>query len=79
MSDTLEEIDVREIEPKRKHPAVFEKFDNLDAGEAFILVNDHDPKPLKYEMAAERVNEKFIWEYLEKGPDIWKVRIGKTD
>ncbi len=79
MSDTLEEIDVREIEPKHKHPIIFEKFDNLNDGEAFIIINDHDPKPIKYELAAERANEKFIWKYLEKGPNVWKVRIGKTD
>ncbi|MDZ7683494.1 MAG: DUF2249 domain-containing protein [Fodinibius sp.] len=78
MPETEQQIDVRKIEPKRKHPTIFETFDDLDAGETFVIINDHDPKPLKYEMAAERADQKFTWKYLEEGPDVWKVRIGKT-
>ena len=39
-------IDVREIVPRERHPLIFQKFDDLAAGESFELVNDHDPKPL---------------------------------
>ncbi|MDR7525880.1 MAG: DUF2249 domain-containing protein, partial [Armatimonadota bacterium] len=45
-------------------------------GEAFELVNDHDPKPLYYQFAAELPGQ-FTWQYLEQGPEVWRVRIGK--
>jgi len=37
-------------------------------------VNDHDPKPLRYQLAAERPN-LFGWTYEAEGPDVWRVRI----
>lgn len=42
-----------------------------------MLVNDHDPKPLYYQFAAEHTGA-FSWEYLEEGPRTWRVRIGRT-
>jgi len=71
-----ERLDVTQIVPKLKHPTIFEYFDALDAGEEFIIDNDHDPKPLYYELLGERGNI-FIWEYLEQGPEWWRVRIAK--
>jgi len=38
--------------------------------------NDHDPKPLYYQLLGERGNI-FEWEYLEQGPEWWKVKISK--
>jgi uncharacterized protein (DUF2249 family) len=70
-------IDVREIPPRNRHPLLFQTFEDLASGEAFILVNDHDPKPLYYQFAAERQNQ-FTWDYLEAGPDVWRVQIGKV-
>jgi len=43
-----------------------------------VLVNDHDPKPLYYQFAAE-YPDRFTWDYLEAGPEVWKVRIGRPD
>ena len=39
-------------------------------------VNDHDPKPLYYQFQAEHAGA-FQWDYLEKGSDVWRVRIGR--
>lgn len=69
-------INVIELEPKLKHPTIFDKFDKTSEGEAFIINNDHDPKPLYYQMLAER-GPVFSWEYLENGPEIWQVKISK--
>lgn len=69
-------LDVTVIEPRLKHPTIFQNFDSLTPGEAFIIHNDHDPKPLYYQLLAER-GQTFTWEYLEQGPEIWHVRIGK--
>jgi regulator of cell morphogenesis and NO signaling len=35
------------------------------------------PKPLYYQLLGERGNI-FTWEYLEQGPQYWKVRISKS-
>ncbi|MFA5915127.1 MAG: DUF2249 domain-containing protein [Burkholderiales bacterium] len=39
-------VDVRNIVPRDRHPLIFSTFDQLAPGEAMLLVNDHDPKPL---------------------------------
>ncbi len=78
MTDTkIKTLDVRPIVPREKHPAIFAMFDSLANGEAFQLINDHDPKPLYYQMSAENPNE-FEWEYIEQGPETWKVNIKKV-
>lgn len=71
------ELDVRPIAPAQRHPLIYETFDGLQPGEAFELVNDHDPKPLYYTFHYERSGE-FTWEYLEEGPEVWRVRIGRA-
>ncbi|RKD16193.1 iron-sulfur cluster repair di-iron protein [Pelobium manganitolerans] len=72
----METLDVTQIEPRFKHPTIFNKFDSLAEGEAFIINNDHDPKPLYYQLLAER-GQTFTWEYLENGPEVWRVQILK--
>lgn len=69
-------LDVRAEPPVRRHAVIFEAFEALDAGSGFELVNDHDPKPLYYQLAAERPGA-FTWEYIEEGPEVWRVRIGR--
>ncbi len=69
-------LDVRNLPPRERHPLIFQTFEALRSGESFILVNDHDPKPLYYEFHYERQGQ-FTWEYLEQGPEVWRVRIGK--
>ena len=69
-------VDVRTIIPRERHPLIFNTFRGLAPGEAFLLVNDHDPKPLYYQFNAEQAGQ-FIWEYLEQGPETWRVRVGK--
>lgn len=70
-------LDVRHLPPPQRHPLIFGTFERLRAGEWFELVNDHDPKPLYYQFAAERAGQ-FRWEYVEQGPEVWRVRIGRV-
>lgn len=39
------------------------------------ISNDHDPKPLFYQLQAEQ-GQSFTWEYLAEGPEVWTVRVG---
>jgi len=76
-AESTKAIDVRTIIPRERHPLIFNTFHELEPGEEFLLINDHDPKPLYYQFQAE-LGEPFQWEYLESGPEVWKVRIGKS-
>ncbi|NLP33795.1 MAG: DUF2249 domain-containing protein [Clostridiales bacterium] len=76
MSNFNAQVDARKYEPKDKHAVIFQTFENLKSGEKMELINDHDPKPLYYQMQAE-YTEQFEWEYLEEGPEVWRVSIGK--
>lgn len=69
-------LNVTLLEPKQKHPTIFVRFDALADGESLTIHNDHDPKPLYYQLLGERGNI-FVWEYLEQGPETWKVKITK--
>jgi uncharacterized protein (DUF2249 family) len=70
-------IDVRTLAPMHRHQRIFETFESLQPGESFLLVNDHDPKPLYYQFQAEHTDQ-FTWNYVEQGPEVWSVIIGKT-
>lgn len=75
-ADTPATLDVRTIIPRERHPLIFGTFRKLAPGDAFLLVNDHDPKPLYYQLQAER-GAGFDWQYLEEGPEVWRVRIAR--
>ena len=69
-------LNVTLLEPRMKHPTIFARFDELHEGESLTIHNDHDPKPLYYQLLGERGNI-FNWEYQEQGPEWWKVSITK--
>ncbi len=69
-------LDVRGMEPRLRHPKIFETFKALAQGESFVLINDHEPRPLHYQFQAEHEGE-FEWWPLEQGPVDWRVSIGR--
>jgi uncharacterized protein (DUF2249 family)/hemerythrin-like domain-containing protein len=70
----IHELDVRDIPPAERHARVFRTFDGLHEGGRFILVSDHDPRPLLYTFQAERPGA-FEWNLLEGGPTRFRVEI----
>lgn len=77
MTQTATRIDVRTIAPRDRHPLIFSTFSGLAAGQSLELVNDHDPRPLYYQFNAQAPGQ-FAWEYLEHGPELWRVAITRT-
>ncbi len=73
----VNEMDLRPYPPTERHEMFYKAFAEIGVGEAFEFINDHDPKPLYYQMEAES-KAPFRWEYLEEGPDAWKVRVVKV-
>ncbi len=76
MSEFAAQVDARKYPPREKHDVIFKTFEGLKTGEKMELINDHDPKPLHYQMMAE-YTDQFGWEYLEQGPEVWRVAIEK--
>jgi len=73
-----EELDVRDLPPAQRHEQIFAAYDDLEGGSGFVLVNDHDPKPLYHQFEAE-TGPEFRWEYRQKEPGEFRVVIGKTE
>ncbi len=71
-------LDVRELEPKERHSTIFSTYSNLKPGEHFVLVNDHEPRPLLYQFQAEHDGE-FDWWPLEQGPEAWRIRVERRE
>jgi peroxiredoxin-like protein len=69
-------LDVRTLPAPMRHELIFRTLDELAGGSAITLVNDHDPKPLHYQLDATRPGN-FSWDYVEKGPEAWRVRIAR--
>jgi uncharacterized protein (DUF2249 family) len=70
-------IDARTLPScQERHAAIFNTFDNLSEGEALEVNIDHDPRPLKGKFEEQRTG-RFTWDYLEAGPVVWRVRIGR--
>lgn len=77
MNQPAARLDVRTLAPRDRHPLIFSTFGDLAAGQSMELVNDHDPKPLFYQFNAELPGQ-FAWDYLERGPDTWRVAITRV-
>lgn len=69
-------LDIRIYEKGHKKDIIFKAFEELTLGETMELINDHDPRPLHYQFIME-LPETFEWEYLEEGPEVWRVAITK--
>lgn len=67
-------LDVRTIAPRERHPLIFRHLATLPVSGELQIINDHDPKPLYYQIMAEYPGQ-FAWEYLESGPDVWRVKV----
>ncbi len=69
-------IDARAVPPLDRHALIFSTFDALAPGQAFELLNNHDPVPLYFQFRHLRAG-LFDWSYLEEGPGRWHVRIAR--
>ncbi len=74
---TQTQIDLRKIVPAERHSTVFKAFDSLAVGSSYVLVLDHNPRPLLRQFESQRKGA-FQWEYLEEGPQQWQVSIKKV-
>ncbi|WP_367319978.1 DUF2249 domain-containing protein [Streptomyces sp. HUAS ZL42] len=68
------ELDVREVPHALRHATVLGALDAVPAGAAMVLVAPHDPLPLLAQIE-QRSPGVFSVEYLERGPEAWRLRL----
>ncbi len=76
LNDDPKVFDVRNIPCNVKHRQILERWVALPVNDYFILKNDHDPVPLRYQFEAEFPGD-FSWIHLEQGPETFQVKIQK--
>ena len=69
-------LDVRESPCSHKHAQIFGRWDELPVGGHFILVNHHDPVPLRSKFSA-CFPGAFTWEYLLRAENEVRIRISR--
>jgi len=72
--DEAEKLDVRTLAHGARHEIIFRKLHALAAGGRLVIVNDHDPKPLRYQLDAAWPG-LFDWTYVAAGPEVWQIEI----
>lgn len=70
-------LDVRTVEPKDRYERIMSAYESLPVGGSLELTVDHDPKCMYYTLRATRGDESFTFDYLESGPDTWRVIVMK--
>ena len=73
-SDDGPVVDVRGLPCGVRRAAIMDLFDGLQSGEGFVIVNDHYPAPLRGHFES-RTTCAFTWDYVERGPTAWRVRV----
>lgn len=67
-------IDLRPMLARERHALIFRELDRLEVGDTLRLINDHDPKPLYYQLEAERPGV-FAWDSQPASDDEWRVQV----
>ncbi|MDQ2638918.1 MAG: DUF2249 domain-containing protein, partial [Actinomycetota bacterium] len=67
-------LDVREVPHSIRHATVFGAFDAVPVGASMVLVAHHDPIPLLHQLH-DRTSGRISVEYLERGPEAWRLRL----
>ncbi len=75
MSPAMHLLDVRPVPPKDRYDAIMSAYAAVPVGEVLELVVDHDPTCMYYTLKATRGDDAFDFEYLERGPEVWRVRV----
>lgn len=65
------------LPPAVRHETIFGVFAAVPLHHTVLLVNDHDPKPLLYQLDAEQPGT-FTYEYLERGPGRYAIQLTRV-
>jgi uncharacterized protein (DUF2249 family) len=71
------DLNVEGLDTCSQHERLLNRFDELQCGERFELVDLTDPQHLFVQLAFARGGQ-FDWQYLAQGPVQWRVRITRS-
>ena len=74
-TDSRTLLDVRPVEPKDRFETIMTAYEALTQGETLELIVDHDPLCMYYTIRATRGEDSFAFQYLENGPEVWRVEV----
>lgn len=77
-SAAVVDLDIRPVLPRDRYDRIMEAYEALPAGQTMHLTVDHDPKCMYYTLRATRGDDSFAFEYLEDGPETWRVLVTKA-
>lgn len=70
-------LDARTVPHALRHATVFGALDAVAPGRGMVLVAPHDPLPLLAQVE-QRQPGAFAVDYLERGPEAWRVRLVRS-
>ena len=73
----LPELDARTVPHAIRHATIFGALDAVPAGGGLVLVAPHDPGPLLGQLEG-RAPGAFAVDYLQRGPDAWRLRFTRV-
>jgi uncharacterized protein (DUF2249 family)/iron-sulfur cluster repair protein YtfE (RIC family) len=73
----LPELDARTVPHAIRHATIFGALDAVRAGGGMVLVAPHDPLPLLKQLEG-RAPGAFAVDYLERGPQAWRLRFTRV-
>jgi uncharacterized protein (DUF2249 family) len=73
----LPELDARAIPHAVRHGAIFGSLGQLRPGASLVLIAPHDPLPLLRQLE-DREGGAIAVEYLQRGPEDWRLKMTRT-
>lgn len=77
MAEYTHTLDLPTMSHEEKHQKLFGTLDSLKPGETLKIINDHDPKPLRFRLEAQEKGG-YGWEYQLEGPERWIIIITRN-
>lgn len=75
--EALPELDVQTIPHAIRHASIFGAIESLVPTGGMIISATHDPVPLLLQLEAKH-GDLYATEYLDKGPERWRILIRRT-
>ncbi len=68
---------MRAVAPRDRFELIMGTYERMAVGETLELTVDHDPECMYFTLLGTRGPKAFVFEYLERGPAVWRVRVTK--
>lgn len=67
-------LDLREFEARHHLSVLFERLDDLGAGDHLFVLSADDPEPLRRKID-EWCPDEFDWSWIDSGPRVWVAEL----